>query len=78
MLEGVQAGTPGRIINIASTAGLKGYAYVSAYTAAKHGVVDQGVAHRLGSEQPMAVNVTRTPACSCARARTLLSSPPSR
>ena len=29
----------GRIINVASTAGLKGYAYVSAYTAAKHGVV---------------------------------------
>lgn len=28
-----------RIINIASTAGLKGYAYVSAYVAAKHGVV---------------------------------------
>ncbi len=29
----------GRIINVASTAGLIGYAYVSAYTAAKHGVV---------------------------------------
>ena len=29
----------GRIINIASTAGLIGYAYVSAYVAAKHGVV---------------------------------------
>jgi NAD(P)-dependent dehydrogenase (short-subunit alcohol dehydrogenase family) len=29
----------GRIINIASTAGLKGYAYTAAYTAAKHGVV---------------------------------------
>ncbi|MGL4635632.1 MAG: SDR family NAD(P)-dependent oxidoreductase [Beijerinckiaceae bacterium] len=29
----------GRIIAIASTAGLKGYAYVSAYTAAKHAVV---------------------------------------
>jgi len=29
----------GRIINIASTAGLSGYAYVSAYCAAKHGVV---------------------------------------
>lgn len=29
----------GRIVNIASTSGLKGYAYVSAYTAAKHGVV---------------------------------------
>jgi NAD(P)-dependent dehydrogenase (short-subunit alcohol dehydrogenase family) len=29
----------GRIVNIASTAGLVGYAYVSAYCAAKHGVV---------------------------------------
>ena len=29
----------GRIINIASTAALKGYAYVSAYCAAKHGVL---------------------------------------
>ena len=29
----------GRIINIASTAGLKGYAYVSAYCAAKHALV---------------------------------------
>jgi NAD(P)-dependent dehydrogenase (short-subunit alcohol dehydrogenase family) len=29
----------GRVINIASTAGLKGYAYVSAYVAAKHAVI---------------------------------------
>ncbi len=29
----------GRIVNIASTAGLTGYAYVSAYCAAKHGVI---------------------------------------
>ena len=29
----------GRIINISSTAGLKGYAYTSAYVAAKHGVI---------------------------------------
>jgi len=29
----------GRIINVASTAGLKGYPFVSAYTAAKHGVI---------------------------------------
>jgi 3-hydroxybutyrate dehydrogenase len=29
----------GRIVNVASTAGLQGYAYVSAYCAAKHGVV---------------------------------------
>ena len=29
----------GRIINIASTAGQRGYAYVTAYSAAKHGVI---------------------------------------
>ncbi len=29
----------GRIVNIASTAGLVGYAYVSAYVAAKHAVI---------------------------------------
>ncbi len=29
----------GRIINIASTAGLRGYSYVGAYCAAKHGVI---------------------------------------
>jgi len=29
----------GRIVNVASTAGLVGYAYVTAYTAAKHGVI---------------------------------------
>lgn len=34
----LQAGW-GRIVNIASTAGLTGYAYVAAYAAAKHGVV---------------------------------------
>ncbi|HET6621147.1 MAG TPA: SDR family NAD(P)-dependent oxidoreductase [Dongiaceae bacterium] len=32
-------GRDARIINVASTAGLRGYAYVSAYCAAKHGVV---------------------------------------
>lgn len=35
MLEAGQ----GRIVNVASTAGLKGYGYVAAYCAAKHGVV---------------------------------------
>ena len=29
----------GRIVNIASVAGLKGYPYISAYSAAKHGVI---------------------------------------
>jgi NAD(P)-dependent dehydrogenase (short-subunit alcohol dehydrogenase family) len=33
------AGPRGRVVNIASTASLKGYAYVSAYVAAKHGVL---------------------------------------
>ena len=32
-------GHTARIVNIASTAGLKGFAYVSAYAAAKHGVI---------------------------------------
>lgn len=34
----LQAGW-GRIVNVASTAGLKGYGYVTAYCAAKHGVI---------------------------------------
>lgn len=38
-LPGMQAAGWGRIVNVASTAGLIGYAYVSAYCAAKHGVI---------------------------------------
>lgn len=38
-LPGMIARGWGRIVNIASTAGLKGYAYVAAYVAAKHGVI---------------------------------------
>lgn len=38
-LPGMLAARWGRIINVASTAGLIGYAYVSAYCAAKHGVI---------------------------------------
>lgn len=38
-VEGMLPRKSGRIINIASTAGLTGYAYVAAYVAAKHGVV---------------------------------------
>lgn len=38
-LSGLQKSDYGRIINIASTAAVKGYAYVSAYCAAKHGVL---------------------------------------
>jgi 3-hydroxybutyrate dehydrogenase len=39
VLSGMLAAAWGRIINIASTAGLVGYPYVSAYCAAKHGVI---------------------------------------
>lgn len=42
----------GRIVFIASTAGLKGYPYVAHYVAAKHGVV--GLARALASETAMA------------------------
>ena len=39
VLPGMLTRRRGRIINIASTAGLKGYPYVTAYVAAKHGLV---------------------------------------
>ncbi len=39
VLAGMRKISQGRIITIASTAGLKGYAYTAAYTAAKHGVI---------------------------------------
>jgi NAD(P)-dependent dehydrogenase (short-subunit alcohol dehydrogenase family) len=46
VVHAVQAALPsmkgrpyGRIVAVASTAGLKGYAYVSAYSAAKHAVI---------------------------------------
>ena len=38
-LPGMIAAGFGRIVNVASTAALKGYPYVSAYVAAKHGVL---------------------------------------
>ena len=38
-LKDMKADNWGRMISIASTAGLKGYSYVSAYTASKHAVV---------------------------------------
>ncbi|MGV6876161.1 SDR family NAD(P)-dependent oxidoreductase [Pseudochelatococcus sp. B33] len=54
-LRGHGEGTSGegaRLINVASTAGLTGYAYVSAYTAAKHGVV--------GLTRALALELART------------------
>ncbi|MGY4407049.1 SDR family NAD(P)-dependent oxidoreductase [Bradyrhizobium sp. USDA 3315] len=39
VLPGMAQRGRGRVINVASTAGLTGYAYVSAYVAAKHGVI---------------------------------------
>jgi NAD(P)-dependent dehydrogenase (short-subunit alcohol dehydrogenase family) len=39
VLDGMTTRRFGRIVAVASTAGLKGYAYVSAYCAAKHGLV---------------------------------------
>jgi 3-hydroxybutyrate dehydrogenase len=39
VLDGMMARRFGRVVAVASTAGLKGYAYVSAYCAAKHAVV---------------------------------------
>ena len=47
-LAGMLARKTGRIIFIASTAGLKGYAYVAPYVAAKHGVV--GLMRALAAE----------------------------
>ena len=48
VLPGMIERRQGRIVAIASTAGLKGYAYVSAYVAAKHGVL--GLTKTVGLE----------------------------
>lgn len=55
-LEDMKAQGWGRMIAVASTAGLKGYSYVSGYVAAKHGVV--GLTRALAIElAPMGITV---------------------
>lgn len=51
-LADLRAAQSGRIINIASTAGLIGYPYVAAYVAAKHGVI--------GLTRSLALELART------------------
>jgi NAD(P)-dependent dehydrogenase (short-subunit alcohol dehydrogenase family) len=52
LLPSLRKAGSARIINIASTAGMTGYAYVSAYCAAKHGVV--------GLTRSLALELART------------------
>ena len=52
VLPGMRALPAGRIVNIASTASLRGYAYVSAYTATKHAL--------LGMTRALALELART------------------
>ena len=52
VLPGMQAADYGRIVNIASTAGLTGYSYVTAYSASKHAVV--------GLTRSLALELART------------------
>ena len=60
VLPGMKARPYGRIVAIASTAGLKGYAYVSAYSAAKHAVI--GLVRSLAIEMAGS-NVTVNAVC---------------
>jgi NAD(P)-dependent dehydrogenase (short-subunit alcohol dehydrogenase family) len=53
LLPRLRAAAAGRIVNIASTAALKGYPYVTAYVAAKHGL--------LGFTRALAVELAGTP-----------------
>lgn len=52
LLPSIRRAGSGRIVNVASTAGLTGYAYVSAYCASKHGVV--------GLTRALALELART------------------
>lgn len=51
-LPSLKRSASGRIVNVASTAGLTGYAYVSAYCASKHGVI--------GMTRALALELART------------------
>lgn len=51
-LPSVRRAGKGRVVNVASTAGLTGYAYVSAYCASKHGVI--------GLTRALALELART------------------
>lgn len=53
VLPGMRQLNSGHIVNIASTASLKGYAYTSAYTATKHAL--------LGLTRSLAVELVKTP-----------------
>jgi len=44
LVPGMEARGYGRVVNVASSAGLRGYAYVSAYCAAKHALVGYSLA----------------------------------
>ena len=59
-LEGMKGRDYGRIVNVASIAGLKGYAYTAAYTASKHALV--GLTRALADELK-ATNVTVNAVC---------------
>ncbi len=52
VIPGMVAAEWGRIVNVSSTAGLRGYAYCTAYCAAKHGVI--------GLTRALALEVAKT------------------
>ncbi len=60
VLPGMKGRPYGRVVAVASTAGLKGYAYVSAYSAAKHAVI--GLVRSLALEMASS-NITINAIC---------------